>query len=186
MAKQETRFITVHKEEKYDRFTQVGFNNLGAAMGILDSVGGKNLYLYLVSNANNMEFELKVANYANWLNDPIYREDGTKNDNKSAKYRKQINSGIDQLVEKGYLVQRYPAVYDFYEGGIVTGSSNCNKNDQLEQIVTDETNGYDCNQKLQMKQKVTVLKPAVTNETKKDNCNDLLQMEQSVPIYFEF
>ena len=117
MAKTETRFFTIHKSDAIGRFTQVNFEHLGKALGVLTKVGAKNLYLYLISNQNNYDFELKVANFANWLGDPIYDDEGVKT-NKSATYRKQINDGIEQLIECGYLVQKYPGVsniYDFHE-----------------------------------------------------------------------
>lgn len=170
MAKTETRVFIVHKPEKYDRFTQVGFKNLGKAMGKLDKIGAKNLYLYLVSNANNIDFELKVANYANWLGDPTYNADGTKNA-KDSTYRNQINTGIKQLIEAGYLVQKYPGVYDFFEEGVETNNSNCNNLTDLEQSVIKETNSSKNNKVIHLEQSVT----KETNDNKSDNLTDLEQ-----------
>lgn len=186
MAKTEVRTFIIHKQDKYDRFIQAGFKNAGIAMGKLDKVGGKNLYWYLMSNANNIDFELKVANYANWLGDPMYDEDGVKNGTKSAKYRNQVKEGITQLIEAGYLIEKYPGVYEFFEGGIKTDNSECNKNDDLEQIVSEKTDFSESNKLLQSKEKIIVLKQIVSNETNLDESNNLSQKEESVTCQFDF
>lgn len=175
MAKTDTRYFIVHKPVKYERFTQVGFKNLGKAMGKLDKVGAKNLYLYLVSNANNTDFELKVANYANWLGDPIYNEDGTKN-NKDATYRNQVNKGIEQLIEEGYLVQKYPGVFDFFEEGSVINDNDCNNLIDLEQSVTEVTNSSENNKVIHLEQSVT----KEINDNKSNNSSDLEQLFQNM------
>lgn len=186
MAKTETRTFIIRKQDKYDRFTQVGFENLGRAMGKLDKVGGKNLYLYLVSNANNIDFELKVANYANWLGDPTYNEDGNKDSTKDAKYRNQIKEGIKQLIEANYLIEKYPTVYEFFEGGIERNNSVWNKSNDLEQIVSNEINFSKSNELLQSKEKVVVLKQIVPNETKLDKSNNLSQMKENGGTQYNF
>jgi NOL1/NOP2/fmu family ribosome biogenesis protein len=118
MAKTQTRYFVVHKPEKYDdRFVQIGYSALGVAMGKLEKKGSKNLYLYLASNANNYSFELKVANYANWLGDPAYNEDGSSNETKMNTYSGHIKTGVAEMLKEGYLVEKFPGVYDFYEGG---------------------------------------------------------------------
>ena len=160
----DTRYFIIHKEDKYDRFIQVGFDNAGIAMGQLTSIGAKNLYLYLVANKNGKDdFELKVANYANWLGDPVYDEKGNKIDSKHATYRNQINTGIKQMLEKGYLVEKYKnsGVYDFYEMGtleqIISNEINSNKSNNLsslEQIVSEKTNVVDIDKVLQPKVKI--------------------------------
>ena len=186
MAKTETRTFIIRKQDKYERFTQVGFENLGKAMGKLDKVGGKNLYLYLVSNANNIDFDLKVANYANWLNDPVYNDDGTKNETKDAKYRNQVKEGIKQLIQANYLVEKYPNVYEFFEGGIKINNSIQNKNDDSKQIVSEKTNYSESNKSFQMEEKVIHLKQIVPNERNLDNSNNLSQMEETVKCQFDF
>ena len=181
MAKEETRYFITHKPSQYtERFMQVDFKNLGIAMGKLSKIGAKNLYLYLVSNADNFQFELKVANYANWLGDPIFEGD-IKNEGKSATYRKQVNDGIKQLEEAGYLVEKFPKIYDFYEFGI--NSSGSNNQLHLEQIVTKETKSSNNDNLLQMKPKV-LLEQSVTDETNCDKSNKELQKEKSVAFIF--
>ena len=171
MAKTDTRYFSIHKPENYNRFIQVGFDNAGIAMGKLTKVGAKNLYLYLVSNKNNYDgFELKVANYANWLGIPIYDEEGNKIESASATFRKQVKEGIAQLIEEGYLVQRFPNVYDFYEGGVETNSSECNNQLRMEQSVSEITNSSESNDLFQMKQ-------SVSNGTISNDRNSLLQDE---------
>lgn len=181
MAKTETRFFSIHKPEIYDRFIQVGFDNAGIAMGKLTKVGAKNLYLYLVSNKNNFDsFELKVANFANWLGMPLFDENNVRNESLSATYRKQVNEGIAQMLQEGYLVQRFPNVYDFYEGGAnVTNSSECNNLLRMKQSVSEITNSSECNNLLQKEQ-------SVTNETNSNECNNQLQKEPSVSMIWKF
>lgn len=188
MAKTETRWFTIHKPEKYssgERFTQIGFSNLGAAMGKLTKIGGKNLYLYLVSNSNGYDFELKVANYANWLGDPIYDGDGTKN-SKDSTYRNQVKEGLKQLEEAGFIVQKYPNVYDFYEMGVETNNDICNTSFVLEQSVSNEKKVDEVNSLLQSKEKVIYLKQSVPNETKSSEKENLSQIGQSVIEHFDF
>ena len=109
-------------------------------MGRLDKKGSKNLYLYLVSNANNFSFELKVANYANWLGDPAYDKNGKANETKMNTYSGHIKTGIEEMLKEGYLVEKFPGVYDFYEDGVnnlsekeqnVAEVINCQENDNL-------------------------------------------------------
>ena len=112
---EETKNFTIHKPEKYDgRFIQADFSNLGKVMRDLSGVG-KNLYFYLLANQNGFDFEVIVSNYSNWLGDSIYTAAGEKSKSKHDTYKKQIKNAIDDLVAHGYLVQRFPNVYDFYE-----------------------------------------------------------------------
>ena len=191
MAKTETRYFSIHKPNNYDRFIQVGFENAGIAMGKLTKIGAKNLYLYLVSNKNNYEsFELKVANFANWLGTPIFDKNGNRIESLSATYRKQVNEGIAQMIQAGYLVQKFPNVYDFYEGGISEINSSESDNQlQMKQIVSENTNSSESNNLLQDELSVTELKQIVLDETDSNECNNQLQKEQIVtglPIAFEF
>lgn len=186
MAKTEVRTFIIRKQDKYNRFTQVGFENLGRAMGKLDKVGGKNLYLYLVSNANNIDFDLKVANYANWLGDPTFDIDGNKDGTKDAKYRNQIKEGIKQLLEAKYLIEKYSNVYEFFEGGIETNNDNRNKNDDSKQIVSKEIDCSKSNKMFQSEEKVIHLKQIVPNGKDLDKSNNLSQIEESVKCQFDF
>lgn len=133
------RTFIVHKQSEGKRFTQIDFFTLGKAMGVLDKIGGKNLYLYLASNADNFKFEFKVANFANWLGDPMYTEEGKKIESSSAKYRKQVNTGIEDMIKAGYLVEKYPNVYDFFVDGSGKNCDDCDKLSSLEQSVTEVT-----------------------------------------------
>lgn len=117
---QETRWINIHKKEKSQRFTQIDFETLGTAMGKLEKKGSKNIYLYLASNKDKFNFEFKVANYATWLGESVFDENGQSLKTPYDKYTKQVREGIAELTEKGYLVEEPVGskVYHFYVEGI--------------------------------------------------------------------
>ena len=186
MAKTQTKYFIIHKPEKYDdRFVQIGFTALGIAMGKLEKKGSKNLYLYLASNANNYNFELKVANYANWLGDPAYDKNGTPITTKMNTYSGHIKAGIEELIKEGYLVEKFPGVYDFYEGGV---NDNLSDNEQNVEEVTNYQNVINCSENdnlSDMGQNVIEM----TNYQKNDKlseCDDLSEKEQIVTEFGGF
>ena len=145
MAKETLRVITIHKQEKYtNSFAQVGVTAFGQANGSLKLVGLR-MYNYLICNKNNFNFSLSPLAYARWLGKGYVNENNEIDDNKRAGVNKAIRDGIKDLIANGYLVEKGPYFYDFYENGeqTVLEETNCsekNKQFSKEQTVSDETN----------------------------------------------
>lgn len=162
MANEKTRVVKIHKGTKYDdRFIQLDWVNAGKAMSALTKPSSKNLYLYLLGNADNYNLQLLPAKYGEWMQGS-YSENGiVLNDSERSKWRKQITTGIEEMVKKGYLVAVVPETYyEFYEYGAPT-----------EQTVA---NGKDCNEEGKV----------VTNETSSSEKENVSQEEQSSSFIF--
>lgn len=143
MAAEKTRIVKIHKGVKYDdRFIQMDWVNAGKAMSILTKASTKNLFLYFLGNTNDYEFQLLPAKYAGWMQGK-YSENGiVLNESERSKWRKQISTGIEEMVDKGYMVEKIKGVYyDFYEYGVPTEQSipdrkDCNEEGKIVPNVT--------------------------------------------------
>lgn len=134
--------ITIHRGEKYDPpFVSMDLLNVGLAFGKLTSVGAKNLYVYLMGNKDGFCYQLLPAAYAKWLGFTNYiTEDGKVDKSVYNKVKKQLDTGIEEMIKYGYLKQGVnETVYDFYEYGYDVMESK--KKEENQPKVNSDTNG---------------------------------------------
>lgn len=117
------RKIHINKKDRYDSdFTQIDTAILGIVSQTLTH-NGLRLYLFLISNKNGFEFDLSPLAYARWLGRNY--KDGDKVDNTvRTNVNKDIRRGIEDLIEKGYLIEVKKDTFEFYEGGSHVETSN--------------------------------------------------------------
>lgn len=100
--------FTIHKAKRNKSFTSIVSDNLGIAAGELKPCGLK-LYLYLAGNQDGFVWTLNPVAYASWLG-LDYNDSST-----SRAVRKNINDGVSDLIEKGYLRQVIKDKFEFLE-----------------------------------------------------------------------
>lgn len=147
MANVNTRVFTIHRTAKYNKsFVQLDYENVGVVFGKLTKVGAKNLYIYLMSNKDNYQLTMFAADYANWLGKSYSKDGKVINESLRSAIGKQLNEGIKQLIEEGYLVEVVPnTLYEFYEYGV---------EEQTGKKVPDEKKIPESEEKSQVEQKV--------------------------------
>lgn len=117
-ATEQRRKITIHKPDKYvgESFISMSKEKAGIALGKMTKRSAVNLYIYLMGNKSNYNFELSPTVYGKWLG--FVDEKGEFLESKKPTVNDQIREGIKQLISLDYLVEKEKGVYDFYEGGI--------------------------------------------------------------------